>query len=149
MYVFSWIVICSILLWVATYESLLYLIPIATSILWAFSFFFLEKIQLRISILIASFSWLYFHINIWSIWWMVTEFLTEFILIITILRMAGHEWYLHHYREVVSDIVHKHRHVDLWTMVVVKDTNKIIKKEGYFHKILANFKARQSFKLEK
>ncbi len=148
-YVFSWIVIVLILFWIYTYEWLLQLIPIFTSILGTFAFIFLEKLQLRIAMLVGSFWWLIYNIQVWSLWWMTNEVLTQFILLTTIFRMLSQWGHVHHYREVIHDILHKHKDVDMWRMTILKDTHKIIKREWYIKKLYKKFKNRESFKLVK
>ncbi len=139
-YVFFGIVVVSVAFWYLSYESMFHLLPIVATIAWAFSFMFFEKILFRFATLLTTLIWLYYNINIWSLWWVTNWILTEFILIITILRMAWREGHLHHYKEMFHDIIHKHKDVDMWNMVIIKDSHKIIKSEGYFGKIFKKLK---------
>ena len=148
-YVCLWIIIILIIFWIYTYDGLLHLIPICTSILWAFAFIFLEKLALRLAMLLGSILWLIFNIQVGSLGWMTNEILTQFILLTTIFRMLSKEGHIHHYREVIHDILHKHKDVDMGRMTILKDSHKIIKKQWYVWRIYKKIKNRNSLKLEK
>lgn len=147
-YVFFWVISVTSFYWFISYENPFWLIPIINSILWTIWFFFFEKIRFRIMALFISFSWLFYAINVWSLWGMINEVLLEFILIMVIIRMAWKEWHLHHYREKIQNILHKNHQVDMGELIVLKDRDKIIKKHGYLWKAFHSFSKKKNKKFD-
>lgn len=138
-YAFGSIVAISTIFGIVSFTSLLYLIPIITSIIWSVAYFFLEKVMFRIFNLFNSFLWLVFAVNVWSLWQMMNEVMTQFILIMVIFRMLWDQGYLHHYRDKINHILHKNHQVDMWELVILKDRDKIIKTHGYIWKLTHMF----------
>ena len=133
-YAFYFIMTLSIVFWVLTYESFIHTIPILTGIIWTIAFTFFHGFILRILSLLWSALWLWFAISVGSIGWMINEVFVQFVLLITIIRMLGHEWHLHHYREVIHNLLHKHHDIDFGHMIVFKDIQKIIHHDWYLKK---------------
>lgn len=104
-----------------TFDWFFSLFPIVTSIIWAYSYFFLEKIKLRLAMLFASSIWLMYHVSIWSISWMINEWFTQVILIMTVYRMMHPEWGTHYYMNKVRDILWKTSHPDYDRFIFVRD----------------------------
>jgi len=94
---FIFLVIITFITAYFTYDWYLSLLPVITSLCGAYSFFFLEKIQLRLAMMFNSSTWLVYHIAIWSLSGAINEVLTQFILIATVYRMMHPEWGSHYY----------------------------------------------------
>lgn len=134
-FIFFWVVSITSFYWFVSFDTPLWLLPIVNSILGTIGFFFLEKIRFRILVLCISFSWLFYAVSVWSLWGMINEVLLQFILIMVIIRMAGKEWHIHHYRDKIHNILHKRPAIDMWELVVLKDRDKLIRKHGYLWKL--------------
>lgn len=76
----------SIFLGYFSYEWYISLFPIVATILASYAFFYLEKTALRIFLLAVSTMWLYYHINTWSISWVINELVVQATLCLTIYR---------------------------------------------------------------
>ncbi len=76
----------SIILWYLTYEGYISFIPIISTIIASYWFFYLEKIPLRILLLWISASWLYYHTQTGSISGMINESIVLGTLCLTIYR---------------------------------------------------------------
>ncbi len=106
---FIWIVALTLFVWYFTVDSLLSSIPIIASLLWAYAFFFLEKVPLRIAMICMSQMFLIYNLTVWSISWVINEILVQWILIFTIYRMLHEQWSISYYLAKVQDILwHKH-----------------------------------------
>jgi len=103
-----WLIIfVTILTWYFTIDGILSLLPVITSLLGAYAFFFLEKIRLRLAMMLNSSIWLSYHISIWSVSWVMNEAFTQVILIATVYRMMHPEWGTIYYAQKVRDILWK------------------------------------------
>jgi len=120
-YAFLSIVIITLITGYFTVDSVLSLLPILTSLNWAYSFFFLEKIKLRIAMLISSATWLIYHISIGSISGVLNESFTQVILIMTIYRMMHPEWGSKYYAQKIKDILWKTSHPDYDRFIFIRD----------------------------
>lgn len=119
--IFLWIVVTSLIFWVFTFQGTVSLFPIITSIVWAYWFFFLEKIRLRILMMMTSAIWLIYHIYIWSIWWAITQVLVQFTLIITIYRLIYIDWNKFYISEKISNFIFKKKIFDYGTLIFLQD----------------------------
>ncbi len=95
-----------------TYDGIYSLLPVITSISGAYSYFFLEKVRLRMMMLFNSVTWLLYNSIIGSISGIINEFLVQVILMITIYRMLHPEWGSHYYVERIKQILWKRRRID-------------------------------------
>ncbi len=79
-------IILYIIIWILTYQNIYSILPIIASILWIYSFFFLENIKMKI--------WYFFVIIFWStysfighsIWWVIADFILAFSSLIWIYK---------------------------------------------------------------
>jgi hypothetical protein len=94
--VLAGVALLSLILWFLSYESYLSLIPIVATILASYGFFFLEKIPLRIFLMITSVMWLYYHSQTGSIGGMMNETVVLGTLSITIYRFIFWEEKYHY-----------------------------------------------------
>ncbi len=135
---FTSIILMIIIALFLTYDWLLSLFPILTSLIWAYSFFFLEKIKLRLAMLLSSSIWLVYHVSIWSISWVLNESFTQIILILTVYRMMHPEWGSHYYMNKVRDILWKTSHPDYDRFIFIRDKVSSYRDTLWtnFHKIL-------------
>ncbi len=76
----------SVFLWYFSYEWYLSLIPIIATILASYWFFFLEKIHLRVLLLVVSAMWLYYHTQTWSMSGIINEIVVQWTICLTIYR---------------------------------------------------------------
>ena len=104
-----------------TYDGFFSLFPIVTSVIGAYSYFFLEKIKLRLAMLFASSIWLVYHISIWSLSGAINEWFTQAILVMTIYRMMHPEGGASYYANKVRDILWKTSHPDYDRFIFIRD----------------------------
>ncbi len=123
----------TIIVWYFTYDGLYSLLPVITSITGAYSYFFLEKIQLRIMMLFNSATWLLYNSIIGSASWIINESLVQTILIVTIYRMLHPEWGTHYYSEKIKRILWKRRRVDYDRFVFLHDRLTHYRKTAWQH----------------
>lgn len=76
----------SVFLWYFSYEGAISLIPIIATIFASYAFFYSEKIQLRIILLVVSAMWLYYHMQTGSISGIINEVVVQTTLCLTIYR---------------------------------------------------------------
>lgn len=76
----------SVFLGYFSYEGGISLIPILATILASYGFFYLERIPLRILLLVVSAMWLYYHLHTGSISWLINEVVVQATLCLTIYR---------------------------------------------------------------
>lgn len=96
-------------------------LPVLGSIIGAFSYFFLEKIQLRLAMLFASFIWVTYHTQIGSLTGMLNDIMTQTILVFTIYRMVHPEWGTIYYAQKIKEILWKTSRPDYDRFVFVYD----------------------------
>jgi len=111
-----------------TYDGYLSLLPVITSMVWAYSFFFLEKIQLRLAMMFNSSTWLVYHISIWSLSGAINEVFTQFILIMTVYRMLHPEWGSHYYIWKIKWLLRNKNRPDYDRFIFVHDRVSILRK---------------------
>jgi len=130
-----------------TVDSYLSLLPVITSLSGAYSFFFLEKIQLRLAMMFNSSTWLVYHISIWSLSWAINEVLTQFILIATVYRMMHPEWWSHYYIGKIKWLLRNKNRPDYDRFIFVHDSVSVLKKKSAikFQNII-HFDLRKLFK---
>lgn len=112
-----------------TYDGILSLLPVMTSLTGAYSFFFLEKVQLRLAMMFNSSSWLIYHVAIWSLSWMINEILTQIILIATVYRMLHPEWGSHYYIGKIKWLLRNRNRPDYDRFIFVHDRVSFYKKK--------------------
>jgi hypothetical protein len=133
-YICGTLVLLSLVLWFISFKgSLVESLPIVTSVIWTINFFYFHWIIFRAINMFNSSCWLVFYAYVGSIWWAMNEFLTIFILSITIIRLMTYDGYFHKYKLYIDRIMHKHEHIDYWHFAIVDDTHKVIRKEWYMH----------------
>jgi len=118
---FVLIILVTIVTWYLTFDWILSLLPVITSLAGAYSFFFLEKIKLRLAMMFNSSIWLVYHISIGSISWMMNEIFTQTILIATVYRMLHPEWGTRYYANKVRDILWKRSRPDFDRFIFIHD----------------------------
>ncbi|MDA9129323.1 YgjV family protein [Candidatus Gracilibacteria bacterium] len=104
-----------------TYDGFFSLFPIITSVVGAYSYFFLEKIKLRLAMLLSSSIWLMYHVSIGSISGIINESFTQIILILTVYRMMHPEGGAIYYANKVRDILWKTRYPDYDRFIFIRD----------------------------
>lgn len=115
------IIILTIIAWYFTYDGILTLLPIITSLSWAYSFFYLEKVKLRLMMMFNSSTWLIYHIFIGSLSGIMNEAFTQVILITTVYRMIHIQWGSDFYVNKVKSVLWKRRRVDYDRFIFIHD----------------------------
>lgn len=147
------IVIFTFIMAYLTVDTLLSWIPIVTSIFGAYSYFYLEKIKLRISMLFNSFLYLIYNIYVGSVSWVLNEALVQVVLIMTIYRMLHPEWGTHYYAKKIKDILWKTSRPDYDRFVFIHDRLQRYRKSisyNFLHIIhfdLRNFISKKKYQL--
>lgn len=125
---FFFVVFLTIIAAYFTVDSIYACIPIITSISGAYSFFFLEKIKLRLAMMFNSILWLVYHSVNYSISWIANEVFTQAILILTVYRMMHPEGWTKYYAQKIKDILWKTSRPDYDRFIFVHDTVKRYRK---------------------
>lgn len=131
---FSSIIVVTLITWYFTFDGFISMLPIITSMMWAYSFFFLEKVKLRIAMMCNSCTWLIYHVYIWSLSGMVNEVFTQVILIVTIYRMLHPEWGTRYYAGKIKEILWKTSRPDYDRFIFIHD-----KVSNYRHTLWQKF----------
>lgn len=133
--VFIFLIILTILVWFFVYDWIYSLLPILASLIWAYSFFFLSWVTLRIWCLALSITWLIYNIYLWSISWIINEIIVEMLHIFTIYKYVWHNGYKIEFLSKIKAIYHPYSHVDYWHYTIIKDKDKISTKYKIREKI--------------
>lgn len=104
-----------------TFDGLFSIIPIITSMSWAYSYFFLEKIKLRLAMMFNSSLWLVYQISVWSISWILNESFVQIILLLTVYRMLHPEGGTKYYANKIKDILWKRSRPDYDRFIFIHD----------------------------
>lgn len=130
---FLLIILITLITWYFTFDGWISLLPVLTSLNGAYSFFFLEKIKLRISMMANSSIWLMYHIYIGSLSGMANEVLTQIILLATVYRMMHPEGWTHYYTNKIKEILWKTRHPDYDRFIFIHDRIINYRKKAWNH----------------
>lgn len=138
--IFYIILFITIVLWILTYKDFSSLLPITASILATYGFFFLEKIKLRLLLIVCSSFWLSYNYIHFSIWWVINETILHFITIYTIYKIIEVEWTKQYYIEKTKNILLRKKKLDYWRYLVLIDYIKTKKRIFSFSKIFDKFR---------
>lgn len=86
-YVFLFVVTLALISGIYTYQEIYSLIPIVISLMWAYGFFYLSHIRLRLLMISSSSLWICYSLIIGSVSVFFNNVLTISILLTTIYRM--------------------------------------------------------------
>lgn len=131
--IFFWVLAAVLISWVMTYENKLSILPMIASVVSAYWFFFLEKIKLRLFMLISSICWVIFSFWTFSIWWIISDSIVLVVLIFTMIKMIKDEHKETYFRDKIMWILRKSK-PDLWRFISFYDIVKL-KKKSIFEKI--------------
>jgi len=149
-YAFTSIVVLTFITWYFTYDGLFSLLPIITSLNGAYSFFYLEKIKLRIAMIVNSMTWLVYHVSIWSVSGIMNESFTQIILWVTIYRMLHPEWWSHYYIGKIKGLLRNRNRPDYDRFIFVHDRLSLLRKKSASHfQNLIHYDLRTLFKRNK
>lgn len=135
--VFYVLIFITLILWFWTYDTFSSLIPIIASCLATYGFFFLEKIKLRLLLLISSSFWLSYNYIHFSVWWVLNETILLFVHIYIIYKIIEVEWTKTYYIEKINSIIRREKPIDYWRYLSIIDYIKMKKKS---YKIISFFK---------
>ncbi len=127
--VFVWVVLVTIILWMFTYENIDSLFPIIASCLATYGFFYLEKIKLRLLLLVVSGFWLSFHYIHFSIWWVINESILQIVHLATIYRIMVETWGTRAYLLSIKEKLSHRPHIDYGRYLAIMDFIKMKKKK--------------------
>ena len=130
---FVFIVFLTILMAYATVDSVVSLLPILTSLFGAYSYFFLEKIQLRIAMMINSIIYLVYDVFIGSISGIANEIMVIVILTFTIYRMLHPKGWSHIYVRKIKWFLWKRSRPDYDRFIFVHDKVSLFRKKTWRH----------------
>ncbi len=111
-----------LIIWLGTltYENPISLLPMVSSALSTYWFFFLEGVKLRLVLLLCSSFWFSFHYVHFSIWWMINESLIQFIHLFTIYKIIDSQWtiwsYVYRFKKLF-----KRQRFDYWRYLAAYD----------------------------
>ena len=108
-YAFLFIVISTIIIWYFTFDGIVSMLPIVASLTWAYSYFYLEKVKLRLVMVFNSWMYLVYNFFVGSISWIINEVLVQVILIFTIYRMIHPESWSRYYFKKIWDLIKRKR----------------------------------------
>ena len=111
-----------------TYEGIMSLLPIIASLSSAYAFFYLEKIQLRLTFIWGSFLWLVYNIYIWTLAGIINEIMVLSVLSFTVYRMAHPEWGMRYYSQKIADILLQKSKPDYDRFIFVRDKVSSLRK---------------------
>lgn len=81
------IISLTLILGYVSYDGLVSILPIIASIWAIFAFQVFHGLQMRIIILLCSFMWLYYMLVVWNTPWIVSELISEVVLLMTIYKI--------------------------------------------------------------
>ena len=111
----------TIVTWIFTYTGLSSLYPVIASIFATYAFFFLEKVKLRLVLLVCSSFWLSFHYLHFSIGGMITESIIHVVHLMTIYKILSHEGHLSGYMDRIKYIFIRKPNIDYGRYLAVID----------------------------
>lgn len=118
---FWFVVVLSLCTVYFTYDWIASLLPVVASISWAYGYFFLERIKLRLAMLFNSILWLFYNFYIGSVSGIINEVLILIILIATVYRMAHPEGGMHYYSGKIADILLQRSKPDYDRYIFIRD----------------------------
>ena len=104
-----------------TFTSLYSLLPVIASMCWAYAYFYLEKIKLRLVMVLNSSLWLLYNAMIGSVSWVINEVVVQIVLIATLYRMAHPEWGMRYYSQKIADILLQRSKPDYDRYIFIRD----------------------------
>lgn len=152
--VFLFVIILATLMWIITFKSYYSLLPVLSSFIWAYSFFYLSWILLRVWSLVMSSLWLVYAIHIWALSWILNEIVLHILLISVIYKYYWVNWHKIHFLSKVKSIIHPLRNLDYWEYTIVKDRYIILPEDSLRKRIKVWFlnvieKTKIPFKINK
>lgn len=127
--IFYFIVLLTIILWILTYKNPSSLLPIAASWLSTYWFFFLEKVKLRLVLLICWSFWFSFHYIHFSIWGIINESIIQFVHLYTIYKIISSEWKMEYYLLKLKNVFIKRPNIDYWRYLAIVDYIRMKRKK--------------------
>ncbi|MDD3793812.1 MAG: YgjV family protein [Candidatus Gracilibacteria bacterium] len=89
--VFSLIIITTLTLGIITYENPYSILPIISSMIGAYGYFFFERLKLRMFMFLSSMFWLTFNLNLGSIGGVANEIMVQLILLVAMYKIMKEE----------------------------------------------------------
>ena len=121
----AFVTIACLISWVIAYEEPVSILPIVGTIAASYWFFFLEKVPLRMLLLLVSSMWLVYHLETGSISGVINEIIVTTTLLITIYRFNYSEEKSIYLKNSIKNILKKRpTRVDLGRYMYLRDSNR-------------------------
>lgn len=130
---FIFIVLLTIIMAYLTVDSIVSFLPILTSLFGAYAYFFLEKVKLRLSMMLNSVIYLIYDVFIGSISGIANETMVIIILTFTIYRMLHPEGWSHIYVRKIKWFLWKRSRPDYDRFIFLHDKVSIFRKKTGQH----------------
>lgn len=127
--VFLWVLLMTFWLGMITYENIHSLFPVFASCLATYWFFYLEKIKLRLLLLVVSAFWFSFHYIHFSIWWVINESILQVVHLFTIYRILVEQGTTRAYIQSLKDKIVRTPKIDYGRYLAVIDFIKMKNKK--------------------
>lgn len=136
--VYIFLIWLTLFVWFWTYDGIYSILPILASINGTTAFFYLSKIKLRLSMILGSQIWLWYHIIHGSTSWVMNEIFAQSILIFTIYRMLHPTWGTQYYAQKIKDILWRRSRPDYDRFIFLHDKVYVFRQKIWtnFHKII-------------
>ena len=133
-YAFLFIVISTIIIWFFTFEWIVSMLPIVASLTWAYSYFYLEKVKLRLVMIFNSWMYLVYNYFVGSISWVINEILVQVILGFTVYRMIHPQWWTRYYLAKLRGIIHRnYDDIDYDRFIFIQEKILRLRKKSWIH----------------
>jgi len=105
-----------------SYSDPISILPIIATIAASYGFFFLEKVELRLLLILVSSMWFVYHLETWSISWVINEVIVSFTLLMAIYKFQYGEEKRIYIRRSIRDILKKRPiRADFWRFMYLRD----------------------------
>jgi len=119
------VTIASVIAWAIAYSEPVSILPIVATVAASYWFFFLEKVELRMLMLLISSMWFVYHLETWSISGAINEVIVSTTLCITIYKFKYGEERRKYIRTSIRNILKKRPvRVDFWRFIYLKDKER-------------------------
>lgn len=113
--------------WIFAYSEPVSILPIVATIAASYGFFFLDKVNLRLILLLVSSMWFVYHLETGSISWVINEIIVTITLLITIYRFNYSEEKSIYLKNSIKNIFKKRpQRIDLGRYMFLRDKDRFI-----------------------
>lgn len=121
----AFVTIASVIAGAIAYSEPVSILPIVATVAASYGFFFLEKVELRMLLLLVSSMWFVYHLETGSISWAINEVIVSITLCVTIYKFQYGEEKRKYIRKSIFNILKKRpTRVDFWRFMYLKDKSR-------------------------